>query len=198
MVENERIANPHPCSRRFRQIAGIDVRIKWKSRQRQKTVGKPAPHPQSGHGGGFRRYVQHVEGAKRDELDSPRQGLARLLEQIHGRRSEDQEAAGPVAAPPAPVDDAAQLREQPGGAVDLVENDQAILVLGEEQPRVGELRPAGGRFEVQVQRTRPPARCRGRGSSCPPDVARSGRPRLDGPERWRRLHAPGAESSSPI
>ena len=38
--------------------------------------------------------------------------------------------------------------------MDLVENDQAILVFVEEKPRVGEFRPVGGRFEVQIQSSR--------------------------------------------
>jgi hypothetical protein len=57
-----------------------------------------------------------------------------------------------AASTPAPVDEAAQGLEDSGCAVDLVENDEALLVPGEVLFRVGQLGAVGLLLEVEVDR----------------------------------------------
>ena len=118
---------------------------------RQEAVGKPAAHPERRHRRRRGGDVEHVERVERHVLDASGQALPRLPEQVHGCGPQDQEAPRAPACPPAPVDQASQLLKQLGRAVDLVENDEAILVLGEEQVRIGELGPVGAGLQVEVE-----------------------------------------------
>ena len=61
--------------------------------------------------------------------DTAGQRLARLFQQIDGRRAEQQKQPHPFPGLPAFVDDAAQRSEQPWRPVHLVENQQVVGVL---------------------------------------------------------------------
>ena len=118
---------------------------------REQAAGKPAAHPERRHRRRRRGDLEHVERVERHVLDASGQALPRLPEQVDGGRSEDQEAARALPQPPAPVDQAAQLLKQLGDTVDLVEDDEAILVLGEEQGRIGEPGLVGAGFQIEVE-----------------------------------------------
>ena len=84
-----------------------------------------------------------VEGHQLHEGDPPRQRLAARGEQVDRGGAQQQEPARPLAFPPAPVDRAAQRFEDAGGAVNLVEDDQLVSVVGEVELRLGQPRPVG-------------------------------------------------------
>jgi len=80
-----------------------------------------------------------------DDREPPRERL-RLAKQRERRRPQEQEATGP----PVGVDLAAQLREQTGRVLDIVEDDEPAPVRAQEQARIGETCEVRRALEVQV------------------------------------------------
>jgi hypothetical protein len=90
--------------------------------------------------------------------DATRQRLARLGQQVHRGRAQQQEApvGPPTGGAPGLVDQAAKHRKKPRCAVHLVEDDELVCMVGQVQLGVGHLGAIGLRFQVQVQRIAPP------------------------------------------
>lgn len=78
------------------------------------------------------------------------QRLARLLQQLDRRGAEEEEVAGSSACAPTLVDDAPQRREESGGPVDFVEDDQTVGVALAVVLDVGQLREVAGAFQIEV------------------------------------------------
>ena len=116
----------------------------------QKTVREAAAHPQRRHGPRVGCGLAYVEWVELDVFDSPGEALARLPEQIQRSRAQHQEAARPFAPPAALVDQPAQLLEQFRRSVNLIQNDEAVLVLAEVERRLCELLPVRAGLEVEI------------------------------------------------
>ena len=97
---------------------------------RQEALGEARRAPR-GRSSCVDAHLGQVEGRQLGEGDPTGQRLAGLGEQVDRGGAEQQEAAGPFAFAPAGVDHPAQRFEQARGAVDLVEDDQLVGVVGE-------------------------------------------------------------------
>ena len=86
-------------------------------------------------------------------LQSARQALARLSQQVDGRRSQKQESAGAFATATSGVDQPAKIPEQLRRAMDLVDDDEAIRIPPEKERRISEPRPIGARLEIEIEGT---------------------------------------------
>ena len=129
----------------------------------RKLLGNPPPQPEGRALRLLRPGLQDVERPEIDIGDAARERLARLAEEIDRGGAEHQEPAMPASGAPAFVDEAPQRHEQLGHPVYLVEDHQPVLVIAQEERRLGELGAVLGRFEVQVQRALPFAQVSGEG-----------------------------------
>ena len=120
----------------------------------QKAVREAPAHPQRRHGPRVGRSLGHVERVQVDVFDSPGEALPRLTDHVQRRRSQYQETARPPAPPAATVDQSAQLLKQFRDAVNLVQNDEAVLVLAEIERGVGELDAIRVGLQVEIDRLR--------------------------------------------
>ena len=116
----------------------------------RKLFRKSAPHPE-------RILVpcadfQHVERIELDVGDAAGQRFARLPQEVHRGRSQQQKPSRSPASPASTVDQAAQALEQARRAVDLVEDDQPLLVICQIQLGIGELGAVRGRLQVEIHR----------------------------------------------
>ena len=114
----------------------------------EETVRVAAPDPQSV--GRSSVELKHIERAELDIGDTPGKAFAGLLEQIDRGRAQQQKPAGPFVAPAAAVDESPQRFEQGGHALDLVEHDQLIFVVGEVEGRISELLPIGDGLKIEI------------------------------------------------
>jgi hypothetical protein len=73
-----------------------------------------------------------------------------LLQQIHRGRSQEQKPPRSSALAPSPVNPSAQALEQIGQPVDLVEDDQPVLMIGQVELWLCQLHAVHLRFQVQV------------------------------------------------
>ena len=145
----------------------------------EEAVREPSSHPELVEPLGA--HLGQVERSQFDEVDSPGERLAGLGEQLERRRAQQEESPGPLAFSATGVDRAAQRFEQARRAVDLVEDDQLVGVVGEIEPRRSDPRPVRLGLQVEVDRpgdSRPPP---APASSCRPVAGRSGPPQAHPP-----------------
>ena len=111
------------------------------------SAAQPEPPPR-------RRIVldfQRVERAEFHLGDPPGEALPGAGQEVERRRAEQQELPGAHAAPPPPVDHAAQDAQDLRRPVDLVEDDQPVFVGFEEQGGVAQFRQVRRVFEIEVE-----------------------------------------------
>ena len=125
-------------------------------RQRRLAASVPARRlsksPRSQRRRGVLTDLARVERAELQIADASRERLARLPEQIDRRRAQDEEAARPVSAAAAFVDEPAEAPEELRGALDLVEDDQLVRVLRQVELRLGELCAVGFGLQIEIDR----------------------------------------------
>lgn len=114
----------------------------------RKLSGKPPAQPQA-----IRRLYADLEEVERvhlDILDAPGETFARLPQEIHRRRTQEQEAAGSVAAPTPLVDQSPQFLEDLRDTVDLIENDEAVFIGLEKERGVRELVSVFAGLQIEI------------------------------------------------
>lgn len=103
---------------------------------------------------GLGRVRIYLERGQRRQLEVRGPGsrvLAGLAPQVAGGGAAHQEATGPVYRAPGPVDQAPQHREELGGPLDLVEDDEPIRVAAQLLLRLGEAGEVARRLEIEIE-----------------------------------------------
>ena len=90
----------------------------------KEALREAAAQPQSSESLFVRRRLENIEGMKRYVCDAPRQALARLPQQVHGGRAQDQKPACAPASTAPGIDEATELTKQLRRAMDLVDDHQ--------------------------------------------------------------------------
>lgn len=78
------------------------------------------------------------------------QRLPRLLQEVHGRQAEQQEAPCPLPLASTAIDEPAKALKQLRQAMNFIEYHELILMIGKIEFRIGEFCPVCWRLEVQV------------------------------------------------
>ena len=113
-------------------------------------VGEPASQPQLLRGDAVGSRLVDVDPTQFDVRDPAGQALRGHLDQVEGRRPEEQELPGPEARPTVVVNDAAQGGEQLGDAVDLVQDHQVGGLVPQVGVRIVEAATVGRPLQVEV------------------------------------------------
>lgn len=77
---------------------------------------------------------------------------ARLAPEVDRRRAEQQKPPGPAPLAATGINQATQYLEEAGKTMDYVKNDEFVFMVRQIEFGLGELRPIGIRFQVEVNR----------------------------------------------
>ena len=110
---------------------------------------EPAAKPQARVVAGLQ--LANVQRREFEVGDAASQTLAGLLQQRHGRRTEQQELPRALASANTLVDDPAQRRKELRHALNLVEHHQLLSMRTEVGWRIGQLLLVGWALQIQIQ-----------------------------------------------
>ena len=113
-------------------------------------IRESAPLPKCRHRICLGFNLKHIHRIQFNVFDTPGQTLPRFPEQVHRRRTQDEEPAS-APSPAAPlVDETAQVLKQLRYPVNLVENDKAVFISSQEEYGIDQLLAIRPRLEIQV------------------------------------------------